>query len=196
MGYVKQNKNYNEVWKMNRLNKKYSLMANIMLVVIMVGLYYIWLASMVSHEEERQQIHYVKVSKPYIIHDTIYISKEEQQSNCKSLEYVESELKSLNVRFVDIAVAQSIIESGSYTSDVYTKANNCFGMKLAKQRPTTAIGEYKGYAKYKNVRDCLIDYALWQQNNLSGINTNEDYFKLLERVYAEDKDYINKIRQL
>lgn len=170
-------------------------MANIMLVVIMVGLYFIWLESMVSHEE-RQQIHYVKVSKPYIIHDTIYISKEEQQSNCKALEYVESELKSLNVRFVDIAVAQSIIESGSYTSDVYTKANNCFGMKLAKQRPTTAIGEYKGYAKYKNVRDCLIDYALWQQNNLSGINTDEDYLKLLERVYAEDKDYINKIRQL
>jgi uncharacterized FlgJ-related protein len=180
---------------MNRLNKKYSLMANIMLVVIMVGLCSIWLASMVSRKEGK--IHYVKVSKPYIIHDTIYISKEEQQqSNCKTLEYVESELKSLNVKFVDIAVAQSIIESGSYTSDVYTKANNCFGMKLAKQRPTTAIGEYKGYAKYKNVRDCLIDYALWQQNNLSGINTNEDYLKLLERVYAEDKDYINKIRKL
>ena len=171
-------------------------MANIMLVVIMVGLYSIWLASMVSHKEGKQQIQYVKVSKPYIIHDTIYISKEEQKQSSKALEYVESELISLNVRFVDIAVAQSIIESGSYTSDVYTKANNCFGMKLAKQRPTTAIGEYKGYAKYKNVRDCLIDYALWQQNNLSGINTNEDYLRLLERVYAEDKDYINKIRQL
>jgi uncharacterized FlgJ-related protein len=181
---------------MKKLNKKYSLMANIMLVVIMVGLYSIWLASMVSHKE-RQHIHYVKESKPYIIHDTIYISKEDQkQSNCKDLEYIESELKSLNVKFVDIAVAQSIIESGSYTSDVYTKANNCFGMKLAKQRPTTAIGEYKGYAKYKNIRDCLIDYALWQQNYLSGINTNEDYLKLLERVYAEDKDYINKIKQL
>ena len=172
-------------------------MANIMIIVIMVGLYSIWLASMVSHKEESQQIHYVKVSKPYLIHDTIYISKEELKHNdSKTLDYVECELKSLNVKFVDIAVAQSIIESGSYTSDVYTKANNCFGMKLAKQRPTTAIGEYKGYAKYKNLRDCLIDYALWQQNNLSGINTNEGYLEFLERVYAEDKDYINKIKQL
>ena len=68
-------------------------------------------------------------------------------------------------------------------------------MRLAKQRPTTAIGEYKGYAKYKNLRDCLIDYALWQQNNIGNINTSEQYLKLLERIYAEDKNYTDKINK-
>lgn len=178
-----------------KLKKKYSIMANTMLIAIMVGLYSIWLISMVSHKETEPKVQYIKLYKPYFVHDTTYISRDKRKES-KTLEYVEHELKSLNIRFVDIVVAQAIIESSSFKSEICIKANNCFGMKLAKQRPTTAIGEYKGYAKYKSLRDCLIDYALWQQDNISGINTNKEYLKLLERIYAEDKNYTNKLKNI
>jgi uncharacterized FlgJ-related protein len=177
-------------------NKKFYI-AKVLVIILIFVSYTHMVYEIASSRKMKETIKYIQVPKYYAVIDTVYLDAKKENSihGSNTLSYVEEELKSLNIKFADIVTAQSIIESGSFTSDIYLKANNCFGMRLAKQRPTTAIGEYKGYAKYKNLRDCLIDYALWQQNNIGNINTSEQYLKLLERIYAEDKNYTDKINK-
>jgi uncharacterized FlgJ-related protein len=71
-------------------------------------------------------------------------------------------LKGMNLKFYDIVYAQAIIETGHFTSNIFKNGNNLFGMKVARQRPTTAIGEYKGHAKYESWEESVMDYALFQ----------------------------------
>lgn len=94
-----------------------------------------------------------------------------------------------------IVHAQAILESGNFTSKLFKENHNHFGMKLAKVRPTTAIGVRNGYALYKSWQDCNIDYALWQASYARNLS-EEDYYILLQRNYAEDSSYATKLKQI
>lgn len=94
-----------------------------------------------------------------------------------------------------IIYAQAVIESADFTSIIFKENNNMFGMKMPERRTTLAIGVNKGHAAYKTWRDCVIDYALYQSIYLKGLSEDE-YFAKLERMYAEDEMYINKIKQM
>jgi uncharacterized FlgJ-related protein len=59
--------------------------------------------------------------------------------------------------------AQAAHETGNFTSDIFKENNNLFGMKLARVRKTTAIGENRGHAVYKSVEDCIADYWLYSK---------------------------------
>jgi uncharacterized FlgJ-related protein len=59
--------------------------------------------------------------------------------------------------------AQAAHETGNFTSDIFKENNNLFGMKLARVRKTTAIGENRGHAVYKSVEDCIADYWLYNR---------------------------------
>ena len=97
--------------------------------------------------------------------------------------------------FVDkpaIAFAQVILETGNFTSAIYLENNNLFGMKLAKCRVTTAIGENRHSAVYRSWFDSLIDYKLWQEYwKEHGYNSDE-----MLTIYCPDKDYSSKIYYL
>ena len=54
-------------------------------------------------------------------------------------------LNNLNVKFPWIPMAQSMIETGQWKSDIFIENHNLFGMKEAKSRITTAIGTNKNY---------------------------------------------------
>lgn len=108
-------------------------------------------------------------------------------------EKVKQELIKLNIQNVDVVYAQILIESGNFTSNIWKNNNNCSGMKLARTRPTTAIGEDFGHAKYKNFRDGLIDIALWQSCYAKNLS-QEQYLKVIGEIYAEDENYLTKIR--
>jgi hypothetical protein len=61
-------------------------------------------------------------------------------------------------------------------------------MKLARQRDTTAIGENRGHAKYKNWQDSVKDYKLWQDSNGMGILPKEQYINKLSNIYCPPPD--------
>jgi len=98
----------------------------------------------------------------------------------------------------DYVIAQIRLETGILTSDFCLKDNNVCGMKFAKIRKTTAIGENKyGYAIYNNWYDCVRDIRLWQQYYLSKGRDLSNYPAFLASVgYASDPFYLAKVEQL
>jgi len=108
---------------------------------------------------------------------------------------IEETISKFNIKFENIVKAQIILESGNLTSIRAIRDNNIVGMKVAKQRPTTAINE-EGHAIYSSIEDCLIDYALWQSQNAFKCRTEEQYLELLGRIYAEDPKYVEKLKRI
>lgn len=104
-------------------------------------------------------------------------------------------LNELNVPHVDIVYAQSVIETGNFTSNIFKFNNNLFGLKRATQRPTTNKGEDNNHAYYLHWRQSVQDYALYSCKYLSNLN-REQYLEYLRKNYAEDPNYINKIKQI
>lgn len=102
--------------------------------------------------------------------------------------------------------AQAKHETANFTSVNYKENKNFFGIKLAKKRPTTAIGEDKKgikYAIYKNYTDSIIDAFLrvgqnkkYNKIKSSYIDDKNEFFSYLQNTgYAEDKDYINLLNK-
>lgn len=98
-------------------------------------------------------------------------------------------LKDLNVRFPHIVMAQSIIESGHFQSNIFRTNHNLFGMKQAKMRCTTAKGTNLAHAYYDNWKESVYDYAFFQSRYLHDLKTEAQYLEYLDRNYAEAKDY-------
>lgn len=101
----------------------------------------------------------------------------------------------LRIQHPDIVMAQCLEESGNFTSRLFKDANNCTGMKVPAQRPTLADGVLYGHARFKNWHDCLVDYALWQTSYARNLSRDE-YFAYLDRVYAEKKNYSQRIKAI
>jgi hypothetical protein len=106
------------------------------------------------------------------------------------------QLKELNIKFPRIVLAQAKIESATYSSNIFRYNHNLFGMKEAKQRITTALGTKRKHAYYKDWTQSVIDYGFYQASYLSQIKTEEQYFRYLGNSYAEDPNYLNKIKAL
>lgn len=67
-------------------------------------------------------------------------------------------------RQAQFITAQAAHETGGFTSKIYQENNNCFGMKLALIRKTTATGEKNGHATYDNLEQCIKDYKIYYKN--------------------------------
>lgn|GEM_PF-2662347 len=111
---------------------------------------------------------------------------------------IDSILKRLNIKYPNVVRAQIALESGNMLSTRVIRDNNLTGMKVAKARPTTAINKNNGYAIYKSIEDCLIDYALWQSQNLKlrKCRSEEKYMEFLQDNYAEDPNYKVKLQKI
>lgn len=115
----------------------------------------------------------------------------EKELNFQNLKDYMHEIK---IHFPDIVFKQARIESGNFKSRICKENNNLFGMRLAKKRETTAVGENKKYAVYDNWQQSVDDYKLWQEYHKINENTKrEDYLKLIGKIYAQDSTYVNKI---
>lgn len=107
------------------------------------------------------------------------------------------EILESGVKFPDVVFAQALLESGNFTSNVFRKENNLFGMKYPRRRKTTSLEEGDtGYANYFHWTHSVYDYKLWQSQSLRNkeIKTQSEYLKHLGRVYAEDKNYVKKLK--
>jgi uncharacterized FlgJ-related protein len=99
-----------------------------------------------------------------------------------------AEIKKQGIVHPDVALAQSKWESTHFTSKIFEEGNNLFGMKLARQRDTTAIGMHRNHAKYKNWQDSVKDYRLWQLSNGMDKLPRDKYIIKLSDNYCPPPD--------
>jgi len=113
--------------------------------------------------------------------------------NCLLINFTEQKIK-----FSYIVLAQAKLESNNFKSTLLKTNNNLFGMKVAATRFTFATNshDYGSYAKYESIKDCILDYRSWQIQNGYNITNETAYFELLKKVYAEDPNYVNKLKKI
>lgn len=162
-------------------NKKYLLyLLGLILVIIAIHFYFNW-----GGEN--------KISKNEDIEDTeTEIYNKEEIAIFDSVYSFIFELRLENPRIV---MAQCIEESGHFKSKLFLEGNNCIGMKVPSQRPTLAKSVLYSHAKFNSWKECLMDYAIWQQIYARGKNEDE-YFKYLDRVYAEKSEYSTRLKNI
>ena len=137
-----------------------------------------------SPEPQNQCIEYER--------DIMYYNEKDQFHHDSLLNLINS----LNFNFPDIVYAQSILETGRFSSKIFLENNNLFGMKQARVRSTTALKTQYGHAYYNNWKSSVYDYALWYNKYMSRIKNKEEYFMFLSQYYAEDPNYVNKLKQI
>jgi uncharacterized FlgJ-related protein len=101
-----------------------------------------------------------------------------------------------HIKYPHIVLAQAKLESGSFKSKIFKENNNMFGMKLARQRITTALGEKNGHAYYRDWIDCLYDYCMYQSSVMCNVSNESEYFNKLGERYAEDSTYVSKLKHI
>jgi uncharacterized FlgJ-related protein len=130
-----------------------------------------------------------KVFKKVVNYSFVVKHKEEKLTLDNARKFIEK----INVRFPDVVLAQCIIESGNFQSNLSKTNNNLLGMKQPGQRPTMSFEPKRGYANFDTWKHCIIDYAFWQARYVRNCNTEDEYLDYLARNYASDKNYRNKI---
>lgn len=105
-------------------------------------------------------------------------------------------LLDMRVPHAKIVLCQAKIESADYSSVLFKRQFNLFGMKIPESRPTSGESGKAGYQSYNNWRESVTDYVLWQFSHNVDKLSQEDYLKYLGKIYAEDPKYVEKIKKL
>ena len=102
------------------------------------------------------------------------------------------------IKYPDIAMAQAILESGHFKSNIAKQNNNFFGMRLAKKRNTTAVGQKSGYAIYLSWRHSVRDYKIWQDNVFKKHPdmTRSEYQRYLNKLYSTNRNYTSLLNTI
>ena len=102
-----------------------------------------------------------------------------------------------NIKYPEVVISQIMIETGYLTSKLCKVNNNLLGMMVPSKRETTATNN-KGFAKYTNWIDCILDYKLYQDYILSRnhIDNKKQYIAFLHRNYAKSPTYKKRLTEL
>jgi len=92
----------------------------------------------------------------------------------------------------DTAMAQAILETGNFTSDIFLQNNNCFGMRHPRQRETTSNGELNHFATYDHWTNSVKDYALFIKYYMDK-GKDWDY---IFRVYCPAPSYKSRVMNI
>ena len=111
-------------------------------------------------------------------------------------------IKKVGIKYPDIAIAQSLIETGNFTSHIFKDNNNLFGMQHPEKRSTLSLGVKNGHAYYKSWIDSVKDYKLWQDSRpkLASLD-KQRYLMALNKIYCHPPEcgldnYARKVRSL
>ncbi len=157
-----------------------------LILLIFMGLL-VPLAGQSPQANDYQRDNIIFLAKKQLFYQTIY-NKPFTVNLLRQAMYFEK------IRSDKIVFAQAVHETGNFTSELFWIAHNCFGMRLAHFRQTTAMGEYKYHAKYKHWTDSVKDMELWQDYWAGkGYNLTDYIAFLIEIAYATDKRYIELI---
>jgi uncharacterized FlgJ-related protein len=113
-----------------------------------------------------------------------------------SQEKLVTNIEELNFKFPHIILAQSMQETGNFKSGIFKENNNLFGMKEARMRATLAQGTNRGHAHYNTWQESLYDYAMYYNAYLRKIKTEDEYFEYLRQNYAEDPEYVSRLKSI
>lgn len=106
-----------------------------------------------------------------------------------------SYIKKIGIAHPKIVLTQAKLESANFKSKLFKSNNNIFGMKYPERRKTTAIGVNRNHSVYSSWKEAVIDYKIWQDTYAKKyIKSKKQYLKYLS-LYAEDKNYVNKIEK-
>ena len=105
-------------------------------------------------------------------------------------------LDRINVVYPYIILAQAKLESANYSSKLFRTNNNLFGMRHARKRLTASEMDKGGYAYYRDWIDCVYDRGMWDASNMCDISSEDEYFARLSLRYAEDPNYIPKLKTI
>ena len=175
---------------MNKADKILSIA--LMAILILAAIY------MISSTVKLNKIERTVLSEQKII-DTIYRYENSYDWYAAEPQRIYELIKSLNIAYPEIVISQAILESSNFTSNLYTKNNNLFGMKIACIRPSTAYRDKDNseYACYDNTYDCVLDYALWQTKYCRGCSNENDYYAQLKNSgYFSDPNYIESLKYI
>lgn len=158
----------------------------ILISIFIVALSLVWLGRIMNHQR-------ADIRACQQLAAAVEIMVTTQPVDNESLAQV---LKTFNVKFPAIVHAQAVQESGNFTSSLFGRNHNLFGMKHPERRVTTSLGSVGGYAYYATWVDSVVDYALWFQTYASECKTEDDVFKLLDKLYAQHPGYSGIIKDL
>lgn len=101
--------------------------------------------------------------------------------------YIYEAMGYFDVRFPDLVYAQSILETGYYSSDVCLQKNNLFGLYDSTNHT---------YRTYKYWWESVREYKRLVQDKFKG-ETLEEYLIFLDTLpYATDTAYITKLKDV
>jgi len=111
------------------------------------------------------------------------------------------ELKNQGVMYPDVVMAQSMLETGHFKSDIFLDNNNLFGMKHPRQRQTLSKGPSRGHASFDKWQDSVRDYKMWQDYNKLSNLSKDEYIAKLNRIYCippscGSNNYAKKVQSL
>ena len=152
--------------------KVFNIMFSCAIAVLGVSIYHLR-CSMENIKPPEVKVEYIVNEK-----QPDFFSKSPQEGLIEALEYY-------GVKHPQIVYAQAVLESGLGESPLYKRTNNLFGLYNSKG------GEYYSYDHWTA---CIADYRDKIQSRL---REGEDYYEFLKRIkYAEDKEYINKLKRI
>lgn len=104
-------------------------------------------------------------------------------------------MKKLKIKYPETVLSQAILETGNFTSDIFKENHNLFGMKVAGSRPTSAIGTHRNHAQYRNWKESVVDYALFQSFIIAKLpsNNKQEYRTYIQKFYSTTSDYLVRI---
>ena len=147
---------------------------NIFISLVVLSLVIIVLLDHYKRDEppDYQVLDVVKLEQPE------FLLKSPEEGLIEALDYY-------NVEYPNIVYAQAILETGHFKSKVYREYNNLFGLYNSKT---------KNYYKFDHWSESVIAYLNFIQNKYKPPN---DYYKFLSDIgYAEDPEYINKLKRI
>jgi len=137
-----------------------------------------------------------KPNKSSVQETTVYLSSDTVVLTSFTPERFVSYMKQVNVKYPHIVYAQSLLETQHFNSKIFQENNNLFGMKQARVRCNVAVNTSRGHALYNHWTESVIDYALYQSSYLYGIKSEAAYFAKLQKSYAGDPTYVDKLKKL
>jgi len=150
---------------------------------------------------------FIIVTSLWFFYFIIFTPKQKEKIEFEKVLLVEEQIKfteknliklidRLNFRHPHIVLAQAKLESGNYSSKVFIENNNLMGMKEAKVRINLAKGTKNNHAYYDNWVESILCYGYWYSTYASKSKTEEQFYNLLGRMYAEDPNYLIKLKSI
>jgi hypothetical protein len=139
---------------------------------------------------------YLKFKSLEVFEQELIVLNVQAEKNKFTKEKFIEELKRLNIKQPHIVMAQSIIETGHWESNIFKENHNLFGMKQANIRINTASGTQNNHAYYETWMESIYDYAFYQCRYLGGVKTEAEYYAYLGNNYAEATDYVTIVKDV